>query len=312
LRKRLLSLVLLAALLPGCAAPRPSPPAPPAEKPIAAPELAPSSAPAPEPAPEPAPVPPPVPAPPSPADKAFSEGMATLQAGGHEKALELFAAAWKEKPGHAGVSQEFDGALLALKKNGDAAYEQGKMEDAGKRWMATLRYINHPAAKPKSYPFTRSDVQAQVDRLTAGLMEKSLQDHFYKRFETEQGIRVRSVPIELPDQWARAVAAARTNTAPFDIVTATPPDLIQHKDILLPMSKASLAVAGAFMFTSMLASFSVPLMIGSGEPPQMVMIDVFYRINYQGDYGTANALGVVSYLLAMGVAGYYLRTISQK
>lgn len=86
----------------------------------------------------------------------------------------------------------------------------------------------------------------------------------------------------------------------------------QIKDILLPMSKASLAVAGAFMFTSMLASFSVPLMIGSGEPPQMVMIDVYYRINYQGDYGTANALGVVSYLLAMGVAGYYLRTISQK
>lgn len=86
----------------------------------------------------------------------------------------------------------------------------------------------------------------------------------------------------------------------------------QIKDILLPMSKASLAVAGAFMFTSMLASFSVPLMIGSGEPPQMVMIDVYYRINYQMDYGTANALGVVSYLLAMGVAGYYLRTISQK
>jgi ABC-type Fe3+ transport system permease subunit len=86
----------------------------------------------------------------------------------------------------------------------------------------------------------------------------------------------------------------------------------QIKDILLPMSKASLAVAGAFMFTSMLASFSVPLMIGSGEPPQMLMIDVYYRINYQGDYGTANALGVVSYLMAMGVAGYYLRTISQK
>jgi ABC-type sugar transport system permease subunit len=86
----------------------------------------------------------------------------------------------------------------------------------------------------------------------------------------------------------------------------------QIRDILLPMSAASLAVASAFMFTSMLASFSVPLMIGSGEPPQMVMIDVYYRINYQGDYGTANALGVVSYLLAMGVAGYYLRTITQK
>jgi ABC-type Fe3+ transport system permease subunit len=86
----------------------------------------------------------------------------------------------------------------------------------------------------------------------------------------------------------------------------------QIKDILLPMSRASLAVASAFMFTSMLASFSVPLMIGSGEPPQMVMIDVFYRINYQQDYGTANALGVVSYLLAMAVAGYYLRSITKR
>ncbi|MFB3819162.1 MAG: ABC transporter permease [Candidatus Methylomirabilales bacterium] len=86
----------------------------------------------------------------------------------------------------------------------------------------------------------------------------------------------------------------------------------QIRDVLLPMSRASIAVASAFMFTSMLASFSVPLMIGSGEPPQMVMIDVYYRINYQGDYGTANALGVVSYLMAMAVAGYYLRTISQK
>jgi mannopine transport system substrate-binding protein len=68
---------------------------------------------------------------------------------------------------------------------------------------------------------------------TAGLMERALQDHFYKRFETETGIRVRSVPIELPDQWARAVAGARTGSSPFDIVTATPPDLIQHKEILL-------------------------------------------------------------------------------
>lgn len=86
----------------------------------------------------------------------------------------------------------------------------------------------------------------------------------------------------------------------------------QIKDILLPMSTASLAVASALMFTSMLASFSIPLMIGSGEQPQMVMVDVYYRINYQGDYGTANALGVVSYLLAMGVAAYYLQAIMRK
>jgi len=86
----------------------------------------------------------------------------------------------------------------------------------------------------------------------------------------------------------------------------------QIVDILLPMAAPSLVVASAFMFTSMLASFSIPLMIGSGEPPQMLMVDVFYRINYQNDLGTANALGMVSYLLAMGVAGYYLRSITVK
>lgn len=86
----------------------------------------------------------------------------------------------------------------------------------------------------------------------------------------------------------------------------------QITDVLLPMSAPSLVVASAFMFTSMLASFSIPLMIGSGQPPQMLMVDVYYRINYQDDLGTANALGMVSYLFAMGVAGYYLRTITVK
>ena len=149
---------MLASLLAGCAWLQEHFPGAPPEKPP--PPPAPSKAPA-----------------VSTADKAFADGMAALQAGGHESALELFAAAWKENPGHPGVSQEFDGALLALKKNGDAAYAQGKLEDAGKRWMGTLRYIGHPAAKPKTYPFTRTEVQGQVDRLTAGLMEKGLLDY---------------------------------------------------------------------------------------------------------------------------------------
>ena len=86
------------------------------------------------------------------ADKLFAEGMTALQEGGHERALELFSAAWQEKPGYAGVAREFDGALLALKKNGDAAYAQGKWEDAGKRWMGTLRFITHPAANSGATP----------------------------------------------------------------------------------------------------------------------------------------------------------------
>jgi mannopine transport system substrate-binding protein len=76
---------------------------------------------------------------------------------------------------------------------------------------------------------------------TGGLMERSLQEHFYRRFERETGIRVRSVPIELPDQWARAVAGARAGSVPFDIVTATPPDLVQHREILQPIDCEGMA-----------------------------------------------------------------------
>jgi tetratricopeptide (TPR) repeat protein len=158
LRRRFLPLCLAAVLLPGCAWIDSLFPGKEAAKPVS---------------PAPSAKPPAI----SPADKAFADGITALQEGGHERALELFAAAWKEKPGHPGVSGEFDGALLALKKNGDAAYAQGKMEDAGKRWTGTLRYMNHPAANPKGYPFTRADVQGQVDRLTAGLLEKGLLDY---------------------------------------------------------------------------------------------------------------------------------------
>ena len=100
---------------------------------------------------------------------------------------------------------------------------------------------------------------------TAGLMERALQDHFYKRFEAETGIRVRSVPIELPDQWARAVAGARTGSAPFDIVTATPPDLIQHKDILLPMSRTSIAALFVIQFIYGWNQYLWPLLITTKE-----------------------------------------------
>jgi len=66
------------------------------------------------------------------------------------------------------------------------------------------------------------------------------------------------------------------------------------------------------IFTSMLASFSIPMMIGQGQGPQMVMIDVYYRIVQHADYGVANALGVVSYLTASGAAIYYLRSVTKK
>jgi ABC-type Fe3+ transport system permease subunit len=61
----------------------------------------------------------------------------------------------------------------------------------------------------------------------------------------------------------------------------------------------------------MLASFSIPLMMGKGSGPQMLMIDVYYRFGQHGDYATAGALGVVSYLMASGAAFVYLRNLAR-
>jgi putative spermidine/putrescine transport system permease protein len=82
------------------------------------------------------------------------------------------------------------------------------------------------------------------------------------------------------------------------------------RDILVPMSRPALAVSGVLVFSSMLASFSIPLMMSRGGGPQMLMIDVYYRFGQHGDFATASALGVVAYLLAMGAALVYARRLT--
>jgi ABC-type sugar transport system permease subunit len=82
------------------------------------------------------------------------------------------------------------------------------------------------------------------------------------------------------------------------------------RDILLPMSAPSVAVSAVLIFSSMLASFSIPLMMSRGSGPQMLMIDVYYRYGQHGDFATASALGVIAYLLATGAAFVYLRRLT--
>lgn len=184
-RARLLLVPLLAlsvAAFPGCArrtpAPAADPGAPSAQPPAMQSPEPPSAVPAPSAVapPQAAPhrAPPPPEAPPPAAAAAYAAGLAALQEGGNERALELFAAALKEKPAFPEASRAFDEALVALKRQGDAANGQGKPEEAGRRWIAVLRQLHQPAAKGKTYPFTRSEVQGQVDRLTAAQMEKGL------------------------------------------------------------------------------------------------------------------------------------------
>ncbi|TXK76786.1 ABC transporter permease [Paenibacillus sp. N3.4] len=82
------------------------------------------------------------------------------------------------------------------------------------------------------------------------------------------------------------------------------------KDIMLPMSYGSIAVVSVLTFTSMMGSFSIPAMLGNGDGSQMIMIDLYYQMVYQHNNGVANALGVISYLISMGAAIYYVRRVS--
>ncbi len=56
----------------------------------------------------------------------------------------------------------------------------------------------------------------------------------------------------------------------------------------------------------MMSVLSVPLMINA-QTPTMLTVDMAFRINSYGDYGVANALGFISYLMTGAVAWIYLR-----
>lgn len=85
----------------------------------------------------------------------------------------------------------------------------------------------------------------------------------------------------------------------------------QIREILLPLSFGSIAVSSVLIFTSFLQNFSVVMMMGSGEGARHIMVDIYQQINYLNNMGVANALGSVSYVLALGAAIVYLRKVAR-
>ena len=77
-------------------------------------------------------------------------------------------------------------------------------------------------------------------------------------------------------------------------------------EIVVPQIMPTLVVGLILSFVTMMSVLSVPIMI-TGESPTMMTVDMAFRINAYGDYGTANALGVLSYLMTGAVAWIYLR-----
>ncbi len=77
-------------------------------------------------------------------------------------------------------------------------------------------------------------------------------------------------------------------------------------DIVLPQVRGTLLVGLVLSFVTMLSVLSVPMMINPNSPTMMT-VDVAYRINTHADYAVANALCLMSLLVAAIGAAFYLR-----
>ena len=82
-------------------------------------------------------------------------------------------------------------------------------------------------------------------------------------------------------------------------------------EIVIPQVRATLGVGLILSFVTMMSVLSVPLMINA-QTPTMLTVDMAFRINSYGDYGVANALGFISYVLTGLVAWIYLRQAMQE
>jgi ABC-type spermidine/putrescine transport system permease subunit I len=76
-------------------------------------------------------------------------------------------------------------------------------------------------------------------------------------------------------------------------------------EIVLPQARRTLLVGLVLSYVAMLSVLSVPMMINPNSPT-MLTVDVAYRIASHGDYGVANALCLVSLVIAAFGAWFYL------
>jgi ABC-type spermidine/putrescine transport system permease subunit I len=77
-------------------------------------------------------------------------------------------------------------------------------------------------------------------------------------------------------------------------------------EIVVPQTVSTLMVGAILSVVTIMSVLSVPLMINAGTPTMMT-VDIAFRINSYGDYGVANALGVISYLMVGLASWIYLR-----
>ena len=81
--------------------------------------------------------------------------------------------------------------------------------------------------------------------------------------------------------------------------------------ILLPISSPTVMVAMVLTFVSTIGCLSIPLLVGAAKPV-MLPVDMSFRVTYFNDWGVANALGVISYLIVVALAYYYLTHMTRE
>lgn len=86
----------------------------------------------------------------------------------------------------------------------------------------------------------------------------------------------------------------------------------QILNFLIPLTRSSIGVTAVLILTSFLQNFSVVMMMGNSGGSQHIMVDIYNTITYLNDLPLANALGVISYLLALGPAILYLKREMEK
>ncbi|WP_342362948.1 ABC transporter permease [Terrarubrum flagellatum] len=77
-------------------------------------------------------------------------------------------------------------------------------------------------------------------------------------------------------------------------------------ELVIPQVARTLLVGMVLSFVTMMSVLSVPMMV-AGSQPTMMTVDMAFRVTSYGDYGVANALGVISYLITAFAAWFYLR-----
>ncbi len=82
-------------------------------------------------------------------------------------------------------------------------------------------------------------------------------------------------------------------------------------EIVVPQVLPTILVGAVLSLVTMMSVLSVPLMINA-QSPTMITADMAFRINSYGDYGVANALGLISLLFTGAVAWIYLRQTMQE